>query len=205
MNYFIKLPLEIIATIVAYITNPIICLFANEKGELPEWAKWWGTFDNLSLDISWMIDENIVPKFAQYDYHKHYIYYYEEKEDNKLIPGHVDIIDPNFTLKEKFQRYICRLCWLYRNTNYGFSYFVNGVEVDKDKLIVVKKQDDPYELCICYESGHNLWSTPWCIFMDKPYTKKLRLRVYLGWKLKGLRSGRHMLAFFISPFRIIKK
>ena len=204
MKYIICLPLEILATIVAYITNPIVCLFADEYGNLPRLLYWWQTYDNC-LDIDWMVYEHNVPSWAEYDFNKHYQYHLEEKfDDGTIIAGYVDILDGKFTLKEKLQRYVCRLCWMYRNCNYGFSYYVNGIDVDKDKLVVIKKQKTPYELCICYESGHNFWNTPWCIFIDKPYFGRLRLRAYLGWKLKSLHSGRHMLALFISPFRLVK-
>lgn len=204
MKWIICAVSEIFATIIAYVTNPVVCLFADEYGELPRALKWWQTYDNC-LDIDWMVYEHCVPKFAEYDFNKHYRYHLEEKfEDGTVIAGYVEVIDGNFTLKEKIQRYICRLAWLYRNCNYGFSYYVNGAEVKQEDIVVVKKQKEPYELCLCYEKGKSLWNTHWCAFVDKPYCKWFRLRVYLGWKLKSLHSGRHMLALFVSPFRLVK-
>ena len=206
MKWFLYAIREILVTILAYIVNPIVCLFADNEGWLPRWLFWFQTYDN-TLDVEWMITENVVPKFAQYDYAKHYVYHYEEKfEDGTVIPGYVSVLDPRFTIKERVQRYICRLAWLYRNTNYGFSYLVNGVDIDASKLLIVRKWEKfNDEQCICYDPTVNLWDRPWCIYYCKQYCKKFRLRIYLGWKLKSLHSGRHMLALHISPFKPVEK
>lgn len=203
MKWFFQVITEILATVIAYLTNPIIVLFADEKGVLPNWAKWWGTYDNC-LDVEWMITEDNVPSFAKYDYSKHYVYHYEDKGDNYVIAGYVDLLDGNFTLKEKLQRYICRLCWLYRNTAYGFSYFVNGRTVQKEDIIVIRNiKEENNRQFIAYTKG-NIWNSTWCIYYSKPYLGKLVLRVYLGWKLKPCTTGTHMLALFVNPFRLLK-
>lgn len=203
MKWFIQAPLEILASIIAYITNPIVVLFADEYGWLPDIFKWWQTYDN-TLDVEWMLTEDCVPSFAKYDYSKHYVYHYEDKGDDYVIPGYVDLIDDNFTSKERFQRYICRLCWLYRNTNYGFSYFVNGRYTKKEDLIVIKKVKTDYEEQFLGYVPDGLFNTTWCIYYEKPWCKKFKLRVYLGWKLKSVSTGTHMLALFVHPFRKVK-
>ena len=94
--------LDILFNIVAYITDPIVLLFADEVGNLPAVFKWWENWDD-HLDIDWMIDEHHVPKFAEYDFHRHYKYY-NEYEAEKTIGehrGYVDLLDPNLTLKER--------------------------------------------------------------------------------------------------------
>lgn len=208
MIWIIKVILEILAMIIAYITNPIVVLFADEYGNLPKLLYWWQTHDNC-LDVDWMVyEEGCTPTFAHYDFNSHYIYHYEQKfDDGTMVPGYVEIINPNFTTKERFQRYICRLCWLYRNCNYGFSYYVNGVVTDKEKLIIKRDinliNDEEF---LGYETGHSIFMTPWCIYYCKKYCKWFRLRIYLGWKLKGKGSGsgRHMLALHISPFKPVE-
>ena len=206
MKWFVQVVFEIMAMITAYLTNPIVVLFADEYGNLPKCLRFWQTFDNC-LDISWMIYEDCVPDFAKYDFNKHYIYHYEVKTDTEMIPGYVEIIDPNFTLKERFQRYICRLAWVYRNSNYGFSYEVNGRDVDGTQNIVVKDIDERPDrrIWISYVPG-NIWDFTWSIFLFVPYYKnsKLKLRAYLGWKMKSITNGKHrcMLAFSINPFRL---
>jgi hypothetical protein len=61
MMYFFYCVLEIIFTIVCYLTNPIVVLFADEYGNLPYSLRYWQTWDN-TLDVEWMITENKVPK-----------------------------------------------------------------------------------------------------------------------------------------------
>lgn len=209
MKWILQLVIEFLAMFVAYLTNWIVVLFADERGWLPSWLSWYQTFDN-TLDVEWMITEHCVPKFAEYDYSKHYIYHYEEKHsDGSFIAGYTDFVSEygkSFTLYERFQRYVCRVCWLYRNSNYGFSYYVNGRETNADNLIVLKdintKNDEQF---IAYEKGSNLWNCTWCLFYCKQYCKLFRLRMYLGWKLKSKHSGRHMLAISINPFKPIQK
>lgn len=123
-------------TIVAYITNPIVVLFANEYGELPDLFKWWANWDD-GLDVDWMVYEHEVPYWAEYDFNKHYKYY-NEWDAEKLIGKHhgfVKLLDPNFTIKERIQRYFCRLTWIYRNCGYGFSYYVTGVDINGADIV----------------------------------------------------------------------
>ena len=91
-----------------YITNPIVVLFCDKYGNLPKIFRLWQTYDNC-LDIDWMITEGVVPKIFRYDFKKHYKYYPEEKSNEELVPGHVAILDDDFTFKERVQRYFCRL------------------------------------------------------------------------------------------------
>ena len=203
MKWILQAMLEVIATIIAYLTNWFVVFFADECGQLPKCLKWWQTYDN-PLDVEWMVTEGVVPKFARYDFKRHYEYHYEDKDDDYMKPGYVKLLDPNFTLWERFQRYVCRLYWIYRNSNYGFSYYVNGRIVDAEKQII--KEDVNTENTRIFKSivkGGSWWSATWCYYYEKPYCKWFKLRVYLGWKLKSVYAGRqrHMLALFFSPFR----
>ena len=122
--------LDLAFNCVAYLTNPFVLLFADEVGNLPHIFYWWENWDD-HMDIDWMVDEHHVPNFACYDFHRHYRYHPPE-EAEKLIGeyrGYVDLLDPHFTFHERFQRYVCRLWWLYRNCAYGFSYYVTGIDV----------------------------------------------------------------------------
>ena len=106
--------LGILTMVLCMLTNPIVVLFCDKYGNLPRIFRLWQTYDNC-LDIDWMIYENKVPKIFQYDFNKHYKYYMESKNNDEMIPGHVVILDDNFTIKERIQRYFCRVLWLYRN------------------------------------------------------------------------------------------
>lgn len=200
MKYILYCILEIIFTIIAYITNPIVILFANEVGELPHLFRWWANWDD-GLDVEWMVTEHQVPRFAEYDFCRHYKYY-TEWEAEKITGRHcgfVILLDPHFTLWERFQRYICRLTWIYRNCGYGFSYYVTGVDVDGADI--VKTEDistEHYRFQVYYTDY------AWMIRYDKPWCKWFRWRIFLGWKMQGVDSTetqRCMLALFISPFR----
>lgn len=197
-------------SLICYVTNPIVVLFADEYGNLPRILRWWQTYDNC-LDIEWMISEGNVPKIFCYDFNKHYIYHPEQKSKEPIIPGYVEIIDPNFTIKERIQRYFCRLAWLYRNTGYGFSYEVTGRDYETAK---VKKHVDysnaTEDECHIYtvEDGKPLLLTKtFRFYLTKQWCKWFYLRIYLGWKVTNSESkfSRAMIALFINPFRMINK
>lgn len=52
----------------------------------------------------------------------------------------------------------------------------------------------------------SFWNFIWSIFLFVPYytNSKLKLRLYLGWKMKGLKDKKQrcMLAFSFNPFRL---
>ena len=203
MKWIFQAALEVLATIIAYLTNWFVVFFADECGQLPKCLKWWQTYDN-PLDVEWMVTEGVVPKFARYDFKRHYEYHYEDKGDDYMIPGYVVFLDPNFTLWERVQRYVCRLWWIYRNSNYGFSYYVNGRTIDgKDNVVLLDINEPNNRQFKSIVKGGSWWSATWCYYYEKPYCKWFKLRVYLGWKLKSVYAGkqRHMLALFFSPFR----
>ena len=99
MKWIPQAVVELLAMLIAYATNWLVAIFADEYGQLPRCLKFWQTYDN-PLDIDWMIYEGCVPKFARYDFNRHYRYVPEDKGDNHMIPGYVIIKDPNFTLWE---------------------------------------------------------------------------------------------------------
>lgn len=213
----------IITNIVCYLTNPIAVLFADVKGECPHegfWSFWelWWTDDNNSLDVAWMIDEDIVPKIFQYDYHKHYEYHYEDKSTGNTIPGYVDVLDANFTLKERIQRYFCRLCWLYRNNAYGFAGLFFSVSYKPVDTLIRDRQNEKYSdqfenilLNGYVNEGKKRWlNEKWCYRLEWVYCSRFYLRIYLGWKLTFVADDPETtytshIAAYIWPFRQIPK
>lgn len=202
MTYIFYLILDILFTLICYITNPVVILFSNEHGELPYSLRWWQTYDNC-IDIPHTINSG-VPKLFRYDFDKHYKYTPEFKNKYVMKPGYVEILDPNFTAWEKIQRYICRNVWLYRNTAYGFSYEVCGRYVLADKVITYVDynyaENDKCYIAVVNDNRIFLNKT-WSIFYTKKYCKWFYLRIYLGWKFKGT-AGQSMIAFHINPFRL---
>jgi len=216
--WFFYLVLDVLFNIIAYLTNPIVCLFADDLGNLPNIFLWWSTWDN-HLDIEWMITEHHVPSWAEYDFNKHYRYY-SEWEAEKTIGehrGYVELLDPNFTIKERFQRYICRLAWLYRNCAYGFSYWVTGRVVDGDKLIdSFDEKRTGYRIAFRH---YKYWfiHEPFVIYTmirwnpkDISWLKwtkidrRFFIKTFIGWKCQSTKPGekqRVMLAAFFWPFK----
>ena len=209
---------DILFNLICYITNPIVILFANEVGELPDILRWWANWDD-GMDIDWMIYEHRVPKFAEYDFNKHYKYHpdWEAKKYYGKDKGFVELLDPNFTIKERFQRYICRLVWLYRNCAYGFSYEVTGTIVDGSKLIYTINDNTPgHRVVIRHYKYWWLWD-PFVVYTEITWHTKnififrwlgidrsFNIKTYLGWKCTFTKSNeikRCMLALFPSwPF-----
>lgn len=202
MTYIFYLILDILFTLICYVTNPIVVLFSNEYGELPYSLRWWQTYDNC-IDIPHTINSG-VPKLFRYDFDKHYKYTPEFKKKYAMKPGYVETLDPNFTMWEKIQRYVCRNVWLYRNTAYGFSYEVCGRYVLADRIKVYVNYNNA-ENDQCYigvvNDNRMILNRTWSIFYTKKYCKWFYLRIYLGWKFKGT-AGQSMIAFHINPFRL---
>lgn len=204
MKWFIMIFLELVFQVLCILTNPFVCLMADEKGELHSIWHYWQTEDN-TLDVRWVITEGCVPVWFRYDYDKHYIYHYEDKEYGRMIPGYVDLIGPEFTIKERLQRYGCRLYWLYRNCNGGFTYRFNSRDYNgNDNHIVIDIVNGSRRLWISYIIGENIWTTTWCIYVFWPWCRWFAVRSYLGWKLMGNIEPYNMrasIAVFFSPFR----
>ena len=199
--------------ILCYITNPIVVLFCDKYGNLPKIFRLWQTYDNC-LDIDWMIYEEVVPKMFRYDFNKHYRYYHEVKTNDDFVPGHVAILDDDFTFKERIQRYFCRLLWLYRNTAYGFAYRILGItytginqhvlenDQTKGKQIFVSFIEDPHGIDRYFSvKSAEYWTVPFT-------NKQFRFDIYLGWKLAGTQEytneKRAMIAIRINPFLSVK-
>ena len=210
---------DIIFNIICYLTNPIVCLFANEVGELPKIFFLWAQYDD-GLDIEWFVSTEHLPSWMVYDFKKHY------KFVDTYPTSYVILIDPNFTIKERIQRYFCRLAWMYRNCAYGFSYYIVGRIADGDKI---KDLEGP-----AYFFGHEVgkgkgiifryyenWKTfglfclyGWFTWYTKDHKifrllgidRKCRTKVFVGYKMQSVKPGeksRCMLVLDINPFRVV--
>lgn len=205
--------LGILTMVLCMLTNPFVVLFCDKYGNLPRVFRLWQTYDNC-LDIDWMIYENKVPKIFQYDFNKHYKYCMESKNNDEMIPGHVVILDDNFTIKERIQRYFCRVLWLYRNCAYGFAYNLLGIEfIGKQQYVLENSRGNGKELFVSYlesPKGLKRYFSVKCkeIWVCPIIDKKFRMDIYMGWKLSGTQNytnkKRAMLAVRISPFIRVK-
>lgn len=199
IKWFLLSVLDVVFNVICYLTNPIVLLFADEYGNLPHVLRYWQTWDN-TLDVEWMVIERKVPVIFQYDYRKHYKYFYEQHDKN--IPGHVEILNGDFNMIERVQRYFCRLAWLYRNTGYGFSYEVTGIDINGADIIKtedVKTAEYRYQVYYTDEAFMVRYENPWC--------RLFTWRVFIGWKIQDVKlteTRRCMLACYINPFRLRK-
>ena len=180
MSWFILAPLNFLCTILCYLTNWIVVLFANEVGDLPGFLKYWQTWDD-SIDVEWHIKEE-VPEIFRYDFDRHYVSDRMTTEELSRLGrdrGCVRLIDPHFTIKERIQRYVCRTMWLYRNCAYGFAFYVFGRDVKGENVIMRKsiRVDDFFD--IRTTDNHGAWG--WHI--DWPITKHIATKLYIGWKI----------------------
>lgn len=198
---------SILTMILCYLTNPIVVLFCDKYGNLPKVFKLWQTYDNC-LDIDWMIYENKVPSIFRYDFNKHYKYHPEVKEDNNLIPGHVEILDDNFTIKEIIQRYFCRVLWLYRNCAYGFAYYWFGINhIGHKQNIIISESNENHEKI--YVSTYSDISGKYFCVKSTEYWKlfghPFKFDIYIGWKMAGTSNYKTfssaMTAIRINPFQ----
>ena len=189
---------DIIFNIIAYLTNPFVLLTADDLGNMSKiFDKFWNNWDDR-LDIDWMIDEHHVWKWCEYDFHRHYVYHPPEEAEKTIgeYRGYVDLLDPNFTLWERVQRYFCRLIWLYRNNAYGFSYYVTGIDVNASDVVKVKTEE---------KDGYTWYVTDYafCYKDERPSFFGMKWDNYVGWKFKSMDhpTERCMLAVRITPFQ----
>lgn len=193
IKWFFMAIIDILFNVICYVTNPFVLLFADELGNLPHIFRWWENWDD-HIDVEWMVTEHHVPSWAEYDFDRHYRYYTPQEAEQTIgvHRGYVILLDPCFTRKERIQRYICRLVWIYRNCGYGFSYWVTGIDVNEADI--VKKVD---------EYGHIFYVTDdaFCYKDERPSFGAFHWDNYVGWKFRHCKgTQRCMLACRINPF-----
>lgn len=197
VKWFLMAIIDLLFNVVAYITNPLVVLTASEYGNLPWLLTWWDNYDDC-MDVEWFIKEGHVPSWCVYDYDKHYKFHdsNEALKTRGICKSYVDILDWNFTLKERIQRYVCRVLWLYRNCAYGFSYYVTGIDVRKADVVEIKTEK---------KDGYIYYETPYafCYKDERPSFGKHHWDNFVGWKFQSVTNDveRCMLAFRITPFQ----
>jgi len=107
----------------------------------------------------------------------------------------------------KFQRWINRFCWLYRNSMYGFAIEVLGATILASDTLVVTGDEQTSNRPIhnglvervILRDGEPVYFQ-W--YYVRRWGSSMRcLRINLGWKLWGdLRNGKPQLTFSPSPF-----
>ena len=128
------------------------------------------------MDVQCFVKE-VVPECLRYDFDKHYR---SSRETNATLAsvgrdkGCVEIIDGNFTNHERWQRYLCRVLWLYRNCAYGFAFYLFGRVVNGSDMTMLKFEDN---FAVGYDKTKNIIVRPWIFYYEKHH-----INVFLGWK-----------------------
>jgi hypothetical protein len=190
MKWILYFPLNTFFTILCYLTNWAVTPFCDERGELHGVLRYWQTWDD-SCDVEFFVKEK-VPRFLRYDFDKHYQSARErtqELDKYNRDKGCVIIINDNFSIVERIQRYFCRTLWLYRNCSYGFAFFLFGIDADYSDLNV-KRVDYPNGDWYEKVTGQGGWNNPWKLTGHFGW-----ISFYLGWKLFGWNGPtRYMIA-----------
>jgi hypothetical protein len=177
---------NIIIMIICYITNPLVCLFCDKNGELHGFLHLWQTYDN-SVNPSDVTELHELPSIFLYDWNKHYIEYVGDityKEDTNQKRWYTTCINNDWTLKERLQRYICRVYWLTRNCSYGFSFYWFGNSANKYSSIEHQYyRDERHYIKFGYDRSKSIFTRTWWLKVDWYWTKHLHTDAYMGWKI----------------------
>ena len=206
MIWFIYFPLILILMIICWLTNWIVVLFADDNGEINnKFLHLWQTWDD-SLDSEFFMTEIVPRKYPFLDYHwkDKYISYQDTntlKKCGQIIQR--TCMKHSLTLKEKIQRYCCRVLWLMRNPAYGWSFYILGINSTKDKYHFAKNIDTKdEEFIFVYDKSKNILVRPWTLRLYKQIYKNFYITAYLGWKLPWWNEHNHlrsMIAYRIVP------
>ncbi len=179
-------PFSLTAMILCYATNPIAVLFCDENGELHGFWRHWQTHDN-SCNPSDVTEHKQLPSWLLYDWKKHYEETYGTTPELEKVGRKrwfTKCIDPNFTLKERIQRYICRVYWLTRNCSYGFSFWLLGITPGIRWAVEQNDADTQF-----VHEDYDWWwlDGAWKYKSTAPICKifgwTLRWNTFLGWKV----------------------
>lgn len=180
------MPLNIIVSLLCYLTNPVACLFADDVGDLPGIWKYWQTWDD-SLDVEFFVKQK-APSFLRYDFDAHYISGRESTPELAAVGRDRGCVflkpGTSFTMKERIQRYCCRVLWLTRNCAYGFGFYFFG-RPSRGTDIVIKHCIDTADrkFVFAYDGSKSVWTRPWILAVDVPIVGRLRTDIFIGWKM----------------------
>lgn len=172
-------------TLFSIILTPIIVLFCNEEGELKFPFNYFQTWDD-SCDSSFFMEE-VCPTILDYDYHSKYETIEKPIEDNRTKI--YSKLKPNatFTIKERIQRYFCRVLWLLRNPAYGFMYHIFGANINGENMQYVKFTEN-------YKYGTD--GKYFICKNDKKIFGRLYWKIFIGWKISNIqKQHRAMYAY----------
>ena len=175
--YILRLIASCFFTVLCLLTNWLVLLFADEDGELHGFWNYYQTWDN-SCNPSDVVD--ILPAWLTTWYSGHYWEYYRsEGELAEMGRGRwfTPCVRKDFTLWQRFTRYICRVYWLTRNSAYGFCFYLLGVDFNPSHALNV--WTDGQETHVQDLEDKDVW----CYSNSKRIFWKIHWNIYLGYKL----------------------
>jgi len=184
--WLLYVPFSLFFMALCYLTNWFVVLFCDDNGELHGFWNQWQTWDN-SANPSDVTEHHQLPSFLLYDWKRHYEEYEATTSDLAAV-GRVRwftrCIDPNFSLLERIQRYICRVYWLTRNCSYGWSFWTLGITPGVRWIVEQHTEDTIY-----VHEDYILWwlDGAWKYKSTAPiitlFGWTLRWNTFLGWKI----------------------
>lgn len=140
MIYFIYILFACLSQIIDLLSivflNWIVAAFAGADGNLPSWLSYFQTFDAT-------LDEGMLSR----------------QRELAAGLGGTDWIAFNPTPTNWFETYWNRALWLFRNSAYGFDYYVFGIKWAPQQWRVVKYvESDTLTLFIAVGNGFNLFA-----------------------------------------------
>lgn len=161
--------------LVAWPLTPLVVLFVNKEGELPNWLYWFTTPDNPKLEDAGWIKES----------------------------------RPFLQQKNRFQRYVNRCFWLWRNSGYGFSESVMAIHYQPEDELVVKGDPNVSNgppgvnglvIRYLYRNKKLIAVQFYYVRRYKHFLTKKCIRVNVGWKLWSRPNGWKYASFAFSPW-----
>lgn len=176
-KYVSKVFASLFFTVLCQLTNWFVALFADIDGELHGFLHYWQTWDN-SCNPSDLVD--ILPRWLTSWYFGHYEEVYRSNgklKEYNCGRWYTDCVNPDFTLWERFTRYLCRVYWLTRNSAYGFCFYLLGIDFNPSHILMIK--DYGNEKFIKDLDDKDIW----CYRNSKRIIGNLKWNIYLGYKL----------------------
>lgn len=170
MIYLPYVILNILFDLWAMCTQWLVVLAADKDGNLPSFLRWYETWDHPSLDLS---DAWNLEKYP-----------------SLYTSG----------LPKWLKTYMFRVLWLYRNTGYGFAYYILGYDVNFNTWVWKTGAPKGTTWIFTYDKSKSILTRGWCLrYEHQWFGSKWQCKVYLGWKVGPGESRRQMLAMNISP------
>jgi hypothetical protein len=178
IRWLIYLIPSLLSTVLCYLTNWFVVLFADRDGELPGIFHLWQTWDD---SVFCKNSRDNAPSFLQYDWEKHYREYYDT---NQLLKSwnrgrwYVACVDNDFTISELIKRYCCGVLWLMRNNAYGFAFYLLGATVTP--LLAINTSENTISV---YEINGDAWMYKNTAPIFSAFGYVVHWNNLLGWKI----------------------